>query len=513
MSASRPPNDPSTGAAWRRAALLMGAAGFGWVAATAGWPPARAYAQTSPAAASRPDRPQAEQDGRLTQAQLEQVLAPIALYPDSLLMQVLMAATYPLEIVQAQRWVRQGQNAQLRGDALAQALVAQPWDPSVKSLLPFADVLKMMNDQLEWTQQIGDALLAQQEDVLNTVQVLRGRAQSAGTLQSGPQQTVIVSQTVPEAKASSASRVVQAPAQTIVIQPTQPDTVYVPVYNPTVAYGSWPYPANPPIYYPPPPAYGLGSALLTGMAFAGGVALVGSLWGWASPGWGGGSVNINANRYNSINVNRNQISGNTWQHDSSHRGGVAYRGDDVRNRYRSSGASGTAARDVSQSREQFRGRMDQVEHGRSLTDRGGPGERGGRADRGGPGDRAGLGERGGPGERGGVADRGPAGNVQRPGASDRPGAGTAQRPAAAQRPATQQAASGRPQVQPQRPSQPNRSPPAFQGSGQGGAERAAAQRGAASRQAPQAPRAAPRGGGGGGARAAGGGRGGGGGRR
>ena len=357
MAASRSLNGVTTRVTWRRAALLMGAAGFGWVVATADRSVSRAFAQAPPASAPAPV--QAGEDGRLTQPQLEQLLAPVALYPDDLLMQMLMAATYPLEVVQAQRWLLQGQNAQLRGDALAQALVAQPWDPSVKSLVPFPDVLKLMNDQLEWTQQLGDALLGQQEDVLNTVQVLRGRAQAAGTLQSGPQQTVTVNTNVSVAPATggvpaggaATTAVVTPPQQVIVIQPTQPDTVYVPAYNPNVAYGTWPYPSYPPPYYPPPPSYGLGSALLTGMAFAGGVALVGSLWGWASPGWGGGNVNINANRYNNINVNRAQISGNSWRHDSSHRQGVAYRNEDVRNRYRAEGSGGAAARNTAQSRD------------------------------------------------------------------------------------------------------------------------------------------------------------------
>src|SRR5690606_21291553 len=113
------------------------------------------------------------------------------------LAQMLMAATYPLELVQAQRWLGHEGHASLRGEVLAQALQSQPWDASVKSLVPFPDLLKMMNDQLDWTQQLGDAVLAQQQDVLNAVQVLRGRAQQAGKLQSGPQQTITISQNVP----------------------------------------------------------------------------------------------------------------------------------------------------------------------------------------------------------------------------------------------------------------------------------------------------------------------------
>ena len=268
---------------------------FGFVTLT-DWPARPASPQTLPADATNLVSPQpvaakAGEDRR-TQPQLEQLLAPIALYPDALLAQMLMAATYPLEVVQAQRWFGRGNNASLKGDALAQALQAQPWDASVKSLIPFPDVLKMMNDQLEWTQQVGDAVLAQQRDVLNTLQVLRNRALQAGKLESGPQQTITVSQNslVPSDEAAKTGGapsgveertdpvIVQAvapPPQIITIEPAQPDKhapppVYVPAYNPSVVYGTWPYPAYPPPYYPPPVGWGLGSALLTGMAFAGG---------------------------------------------------------------------------------------------------------------------------------------------------------------------------------------------------------------------------------------------------
>ncbi len=228
-----------------------------------------AWAQATPAPVATTD-----QQDRLTQAQLEQLLAPIALHPDPLLMQMLMAATYPLEIVQAKRWLGQAENSALRGDALVTALAAQPCDPSVKSLVPFPDVLTLMNDQLEWTQQVGDAVLAQQQDVMNAIQVLRGRAQAAGALQSGPQQTVTVTQnvTVAAPAAGAPPPVVAPPPQVIAIAPTQPETIYVPAYDPGVVYGAWPYPQSPPYYYPPPAGWGVGNALLRGMAFAGGVA-------------------------------------------------------------------------------------------------------------------------------------------------------------------------------------------------------------------------------------------------
>ncbi|HET9589460.1 MAG TPA: DUF3300 domain-containing protein, partial [Anaerolineales bacterium] len=164
--------------------------------------------------------------------ELDQLLAPIALYPDSLLAQIFMASAYPLEIVQADRWVKQ--NQQLQGDALTAALEQQPWDPSVKSLVNFPQVLAMMSEQLDWTTKLGDAFLAQQKDVMNTVQRLRVKAQAAGNLKTTTEQQVIVEQ------------------QVIRIESPSPQVVYVPAYNPTIVYGAWAYPAYPPYaYYPP----------------------------------------------------------------------------------------------------------------------------------------------------------------------------------------------------------------------------------------------------------------------
>ncbi|HYZ33113.1 MAG TPA: DUF3300 domain-containing protein, partial [Crenalkalicoccus sp.] len=340
---------------------------------------AQAVAATAPAAPA----PQADAEAaKLSQAELEQLLAPVALYPDELLAQMLMAATYPLELVQAERWLQREGNANLKGEALAKALEAQPWDASVKSLVPFPEVLRMMNEQLEWTQRLGDAVLAQQQDVLNAVQVLRGRAQAAGKLESGPQQQVVTvtrDVNMPAAPAGggpAGGGVVAPPPEIITIAPAQPDTVYVPAYNPSVVYGSWPYPSNPPAYYPPPAGWGLGSALLTGMAFAGGVALVGSLSGWASPGWNSGDVNINSSRVRNINRSVGDV-GNRWQHNAAHRQGVAYSNEAVRNRYQGDRP------DRSASREEFRGRAQQADRSGSLAG----GERGALGDRGGAGER------------------------------------------------------------------------------------------------------------------------------
>lgn len=227
--------------------------------------------------------------------QLDALLAPIALYPDDLLTQVLMAATFPLEVVQAGRWLEQPGNKDLKGDALEKALQAQKWDPSVKSIVPFPEVVALMNDNLDWTQQLGYAFADQQTAVFDSVQRLRRQAQGAGNLQSSPQQ------------------VVREENATIIIQPAETNTVYVPSYNPTTVYGTWPYPSYPPVYLPPPTGYAFGAALATGMAFAAGAAVVGGLWGWASPSWGGGYADVNVNRYNNINVNGQKISSSQWK--------------------------------------------------------------------------------------------------------------------------------------------------------------------------------------------------------
>ena len=178
---------------------------------------------------------------------------------------------------------------------MTKTLEGQTWDPSVKSLVPFPQVLAMMNGNLDWMQQLGYAFADQQAAVFDSVQRLRRQAQTNGNLQSSPQQVVRTEQ------------------QTIVIEPAQPNVVYVPSYNPTAVYGAWPYPSYPPVYLPPPVAYPVGTALATGLAFGAGVAITAGLWNWARPAWGSGSVNVNVNRYNSINANRAAINSSTWQ--------------------------------------------------------------------------------------------------------------------------------------------------------------------------------------------------------
>jgi Protein of unknown function (DUF3300) len=280
--------------------------------------------------------------------ELEQIVAPIALYPDSLLAQVFMASTYPLEIVQAARWSKE--HPDVKGDAVAKAVEKEAWDASVKSLIAFPDVLTMMNEKLDWTQKLGDAFLAQQKDVMDAVQRLRTKAKEAGNLKSGKEQTV---------KTEAAPAGAPAP-QIIIIESKDPEVVYVPTYNPTVVYGAWPYPAYPPYYYYPP-YYAPGAAFFS---FSVGVVVGGAIWGNCN--WGGNDIDIDVNRYNNFNrneFNRNEINNGRnnggrnngkWQHSPEHRQGVGYRDSATQQKYN----RGSSRESVS-SREDFRGRADQ----------------------------------------------------------------------------------------------------------------------------------------------------------
>jgi hypothetical protein len=227
--------------------------------------------------------------------QLDALLAPVALYPDALLMQVLMASTFPLQVVEASRWFNEIGHDTLQGDALAQALETLPWDPSVKSLVPFPEVLAMLNSQLDWMQQLGYAFATQQADVMNSVQRLRHAAQASGSLKTTDQQRLVEEN------------------DTISIEPANPQVIYVPVYNPTIVYGVWPYPVYQPVYIPPPLGYVPDSAYLGGFAFATGVVVVGSLFGFAKPRWHHREVHIDVDRFNHINVNRTAMHSEVWR--------------------------------------------------------------------------------------------------------------------------------------------------------------------------------------------------------
>jgi uncharacterized membrane protein YgcG len=418
---------------WLLIALL--AAPPGVLAQTAGPPP-------PPPAPMQAAPPQDQPPEKLKQEELDQLVAPIALYPDALLAQILMASTYPLEIVQAARWHKQGSNKDLKDTQLETALQAQPWDPSVKSLVAFPQVLTMMNEKLDWTQKLGDAFLAQEKDVMATVQQLRVKAQAAGNLKSTPEQKIIVEQAAP-----------QAPQQTIIrIEPANPQVIYVPTYNPTVVYGAWPYPAYPPYYYYPP-GYVFGASLFS---FGVGMAVGAALWGGCN--WHGGSVNVNVNRYNSFN--RTNISNTNWQHNVNHRGGVPYRDASTRQQY------GRGQQPGASTREAYRGRAEQ---GRQELGQGGlnrqPSTRP-------AGDRSGVGQPG----QGGLGQR----PETRPG-GERPGMGQGGQGGPGQRP------EARPATPQQRPS--GGGSPAFNDVGRGRDVQQWSNRGQSSRQSMSTPRA------------------------
>ncbi len=242
-------------------------------------------------------------DDKFSSEELAQMLAPIALYPDSLLAQILMAATYPLEVVEAERWIRQ--NKDLRGDALDNALQEKTWDPSVKSLCHYPDVLFAMSDRLDQTRTMGDAYLTQQDDVMTTVQELRRRAEEQGNLKTTKEQKVIVEQEV------------------IRIEPADPDVVYLPVYNPVYVYGPWWYPAYPPWYWYYPPGIVVSGGFITfGSPFFIGFDLFS--WSWFD--WHHHHIFVDFNRTRHFHRRHDRDFGkHQWQHDPVHRHGVAYR--------------------------------------------------------------------------------------------------------------------------------------------------------------------------------------------
>ena len=284
--------------------------------AGAGTTPTTAAAPGAPAAANAP-----AQDKPKTADELDSLVAPIALYPDPLLAQVLAASTYPLDIVEASRWLKANPN--LKGEELTKAATKEDWDASVQALVAFPDALKRLDESIKWTMQLGNAFLDQQSDVMDAVQRMRMKAKNAGKLESSKEQTV-------EVKTIESKTIVE-------IQPSNPEVIYVPSYNPTVVYGAAPYPyyPYPPMYYPP--YYGTGAYVATAaISFGVGVAM-GAMWsggccGWGM-GWGNNDIEINNNfqRQNNLNggdrnVNRGQggSGSSRWQHNGDRRGSVPY---------------------------------------------------------------------------------------------------------------------------------------------------------------------------------------------
>jgi hypothetical protein len=308
------------------------------------------YAQAPPPNSA----PQEPAPQKIPNDQLDSLVAPIALYPDPLLAQMLAASTYPLEIIQLQQWMMKHKD--LKGKALADAVEKEDWDPSVQAMAPLPDALKQLSENIQWTTDLGNAFLAQQSDVMDSVQRMRMKAQGTGALKSSEQQKV-------ETKVVENKTVV-------VIEPSKPDVVYVPSYDPVVVYGPPVYP-YPPIVYPTG-AYLATAAVSFGVGMMVGAAMSGG-WGWGC-GWGGNNtININnsnnfvnnSNRNTNRNTNRNQINGGnragggsgTWQHNPQHRGGAPYGDRATANKFGGTDRGSSAATRQASARQNQSGRQ------------------------------------------------------------------------------------------------------------------------------------------------------------
>ena len=318
--------------------------------------------------------PAQDQQPKIPADQLDSLVAPIALYPDPLLAQVLAASTYPLELIQLQQWL--ARNPGVKDKALVDAVAKQQWDPSIQAMAALPDVVKRLADDIQWTTDLGNAFLAQQSDVMDAVQRMRKKAQDTGNLKSSEQQKV-------ETKVIESKSV-------IVVEQANPQVVYVPSYDPVVVYGPAVYP-YPPIYYPPAGYYAAGMAISFGLGIAMGAAWGGG-WGWGA-GWGNNQININnnnnfnrntningGNRNNINGGNRNNIGGGNrggdagWKHNPQHRGGAPYRDQATADRF------GGATRGDSLSNRQANARQQVGRQGGSLaSNRGGDGGLGNRA--------------------------------------------------------------------------------------------------------------------------------------
>jgi len=271
--------------------------------------------------------PPAPRKAAATQQELDQMLAPIALYPDSLLSQILMASTYPLEVVEAARWSRA--NPGLKGEEAVNAVEQRDWDASVKSLAAFPQVLAMMDQQLEWTSRLGDVFIAQEPQVMETVQSLRQKAYDAGNLRS-TEQAYVVQQ-----------------GDAIAIEPAAPQVVYVPYYDPRVAYGPWWWPAYPPAYWAPWPGYYAYPGYAAGFSWGPGI-IVGAGFFFSSCDWRARHVtvvnvtNVFVNRSGVVNRPGLVRTGQPviWQHDPGHRRGVPYHIASLQQRFGASTQAG-----------------------------------------------------------------------------------------------------------------------------------------------------------------------------
>ncbi len=273
------------------------------------------FAQEQPPPPQEQGPPPAEQGAPsaappLTENQIQDLVAPVALYPDTLLSEILAASTYPIEVVEAQQWLQQNRN--LKGQALMDAAKQQNWDPSVQALVAFPDVLTRLNQDIRWTTDLGNAFLAQQADVMHAVQTLRMKAEANGKLKSTPQETV--------------STETQNGQTAIAIAPTDPGVVYVPYYNPEWVWGPPVFGYYPPLIYP---GIGVGFSFWPGVDlgfyFGGGWGLWGGFgWGWG-PNWFTGAIIINPFFFHRFGFyDFHPGFGNVWAHNPAHRLGVPY---------------------------------------------------------------------------------------------------------------------------------------------------------------------------------------------
>lgn len=239
---------------------------------------------------------------RLLPRELEALLAPIALYPDQLLAQVLMAATYPRDTAEAAEWARHARNASLRGEALAFALEPWEWDPSVKALVQFPDVLRMLDDEYAWMVRVGNAFLLQERDAMDAIQALRHRAYAAGHLRSTDTQRV------------------RFDNGAIIVDMIDPGLVYIPRYDPLYAYGPWAYPQTPPFFFHRP-------VVVTRYV------VVPALWGWSSWEWHRHRIRLDLPRYRAIHPHGAwRAADDTWRHDPGRRGTI--RGSSISREHR-----------------------------------------------------------------------------------------------------------------------------------------------------------------------------------
>ncbi|EGP6112301.1 DUF3300 domain-containing protein [Escherichia coli] len=333
-------------------------------------------AVTLPATVSAPPVTPAVGKTAFSTAQIDQWVAPVALYPDSLLSQVLMASTYPTNVAQAVQWSHD--NPLKQGDAAIQAVSDQPWDASVKSLVAFPQLMALMGENPQWVQNLGDAFLAQPQDVMDSVQRLRQLAQQTGSLKSSTEQKVItttkkaipVKQTVtapviPSNTVTTANPVITEPATTVIsIEPANPDVVYIPNYNPTVVYGNWANTAYPPVYLPPPAGEPFVDSFVRGFGYSMGVATTYALFSsidWDDDhhhddddyhhhdgghrdgnGWqhNGDNINIDVNNFNRITGEHLTDKNMAWRHNPNYRNGVPYHDQDMAKRFHQTDVNG-----------------------------------------------------------------------------------------------------------------------------------------------------------------------------